>query len=153
MLPLKLNGSIVAAALLTMACAGTASPYGDGGADASTDVSGDVRTDQAAVDSAADAIIPGDGSTCSTGTTSSCYSCCAAAHPGSGFELVFYGECELCGGTCGSAKICLGQAPPTGPCFACLLPKLTPTASGWAQCQQSATCTAFVACIKTCPIN
>ena len=148
-----------------IACGGTSTSLGpaDGGPhDARVDAPEDVPGGDASADgSAGDANLSdaradgGDAGTCGTlGSGAACASCCQAAHPGSGFELVFYGSCQLCGAACADAKIC---SPPstttTGACLACLEPKLQGPSDALNQCQQSPGCAAFVSCIKTCPTN
>jgi hypothetical protein len=105
---------------------------------------------------AVDATTPDGARECADPDAAGCYTCCATAHSGSGFELVFFQECESCGAppsSCSSTKICdpSAAALPSAECFACLDPKLNGTASGWQQCQKSDACAPFVACIKGCP--
>jgi hypothetical protein len=137
------------------ALADSAPPRIDGGAtDGKDGGASDAVSDATAADSG-DAG-SGDAGECANPDASSCYACWAAAHPGSGFELVFFNQCESCGAppaSCTSTKICdpPTNALPTGACFACLDPVLNATASGWQQCQETSFCSAFVTCIKGCP--
>ena len=143
---------------LLLACGGTSTtsdPGADAGPDGSTVPAGDASPDGASADAALpDAAAADAGGACAkAGTASKCIVCCRDAFPGAGTELVFFQECEQCKGLCGDKAPCGGNGSlaADGGCVKCLSPKLGPAASGWTQCQQSATCTGFVACFATCP--
>ncbi|CAN5694649.1 hypothetical protein BH11MYX4_BH11MYX4_34620 [soil metagenome] len=157
------RGSLVVVAVLglVIACGGSAStadPYRDGGPDAAAADDGsviDAARDGAIADAAAaDGPSVDAGGTCATaGTASKCITCCQGAFPGAGTELVFFQECEQCGAFCSGKAPCGGNGglAADGGCVKCLSPKLAPSASGWAQCQQSASCKGFVSCFAACP--
>ena len=142
---------------LIVACGGT-SPSSGVGTDAGLEASsppdgGDAALDGASADGA-QPDVKDAGRTCAmAGTASKCIICCQDAFPGSGAELVFFQECELCGAFCSGKAPCgpNGALAADAGCVSCLSPKLVPGASGWTQCQQSTSCKGFVACFATCP--
>jgi hypothetical protein len=145
---------------LLVACGGTStSPdlFGDGGPDAASSPDGaphDAATDGTSSDAAAPDANEAAGKACAkAGTASKCITCCRDAFPGSGSELVFSQECDQCKGFCDGKTPCGTNVSlaADGGCVKCLSPKLGPAASGWTQCQQSASCKGFVACFATCP--
>lgn len=147
--------AVVVVALL-VACGGGSTDLGaDAGPDGSSTPGGDASLDSALRDSALPDAATGDaGGACGkAGTASKCILCCRDAFPGAGTELVFSQECQQCSGLCGGKAPCgtNGSLAADGGCVKCLSPKLGPAASGWTQCQQSASCMGFVACFATCP--
>jgi hypothetical protein len=137
--------------------------------DASTDawVSPDAGADAIAPADAGADVSPGsdagDGGSCAaSGSAQACITCCEAASPGAGaFPLYFVNCCNECPG-CPDIDPCspMPSASEAGACLACLAPKLGPqsscdTAQGeWKACTQAAwPCTAFVACLQSCPMQ
>jgi hypothetical protein len=148
--------TVVVVAML-VACGGgsTGSELGaDAGPDGSMSSGGDASLDGASPTPLPDAAAGDAGGACAkAGTASKCILCCRDAFPGAGAELVFSQECQQCSGLCGGKAPCSSNASlaADGGCVKCLSPKLGPAASGWAECQQGASCAGFVACFAACP--
>jgi len=110
-------------------------------------------SDASAAADAADGLAP---STCaSAATTEACVTCCRqpAAPNYGGFELYAYDTCVKCGSCSGLSPCGTNGTPPAGQtCVSCL--QRTLAASGVpSNCKTDPGCTAFAACLQSCPVR